>query len=90
MVRDSESRIVWEIGLESNFIKSAHILDQSGERVAALAKVRMGEAGFPTVDFSVYSPATAFAEMSVRKLTINKDIPDELFSVAVPSGYARQ
>lgn len=90
MVRDRESRIVWEVAPGSNTIKSAHILNQSGERVEALVHVRMGDAGFPTVDFSVFSPATASAEMIVRKLTINKEIPDELFSVAVPSGYARQ
>lgn len=90
MVRDSESRIVWEIGPESNSIKSAHILDQSRERIAALAHIRADDSGFRTVDFSVYSPTTASAEMLVRKLTINKDIPDELFSVAVPSGYSRQ
>lgn len=90
MVRDGESRIVWEVLSGSNTIKSAHILNQSRQRVEALARIQMGDSGFPSVDFSVFSPATASAEMLVRKLTINKDIPDDLFNVAVPSGYSRQ
>lgn len=90
MIRDRESRLVWEVASDSSRITSAHILSQSGERVEALVTVRGGDAGFPTLDFSVFSPATASAEMLVRKLTINKDIPDELFTVAVPSGYSRQ
>jgi hypothetical protein len=90
MIRDRGSRIVWEVVSDSSAIKSAHILSQSGERVEALVGIRDGEVGFPTVDFSVFSPATASAEMIVRKLTINKEIPDDLFNVAVPSGYSRQ
>jgi outer membrane lipoprotein-sorting protein len=90
MIRDRESRIVWEVAPDSTRIKSVHMLTQSGERVEALVTVRGDDVGFPTLDFSVFSPATASAEMIVRKLTINKDIPDELFTVAVPSGYSRQ
>jgi hypothetical protein len=90
MIRDRESRIVWEVASDSSMIKSAQILSQSGERVEASVTVRGGDVGFPTVDFSVFSPASASAEMIVRKLTLNKDIPDELFSVPIPSGYSRQ
>ena len=90
MIRDRKSRIVWEVAPDSSRIKSAHILSQSGERIEALVGIRDGEVGFPTVDFSVFSPATASAEMIVRKLTINKEISDDLFNVAVPSGYSRQ
>jgi hypothetical protein len=90
MVRDRESRIVWEVSSSSNAIKSAHILNRSGERVEASVRVEIASNGLSTVDFSVFSPTTASAEMVVRKLTTNKDIPDELFNVAVPSGYSRQ
>lgn len=89
MIRDGASRIVWEVDQDSAAIIGAQMLHPSGENIEAQAEIRVGDGGLPLVLFSVYSPAAATAEMVVRKLTLNREIPDDLFKVAVPAGYSR-
>lgn len=90
MIRDENTRLVWEVDPHSTSIRGAQVLTTNGQEVEALARIHKNDGGFVTVDFSVYSPASASAEMIVRKLTVNREIPEDLFKVAIPSGYTRQ
>ncbi len=87
MLREDSSRIVWDINQDSETIRGAQILDAAGEKIEAVALVEVGEGGLPLVRFSVFSPTSASAEMTVQRLTLNKDIPEDLFRVAAPADY---
>jgi hypothetical protein len=87
---DSRHHVAWSIQDGSSRIQAVELLDFSNEKVEAQAALQGNADGAPEINFSIYVPTRAKAQMIVRKLSLQKEIPDALFDVAIPSGYRRQ
>lgn len=86
---DPVAHIAWEVDADSSELQRAHFLSENGQAVLAIAE-RGERSGVRTVDFTIYKPVSATAQMQIRKLVPNPDIAESAFSVPVPPGYERE
>jgi hypothetical protein len=87
---DTRHHVAWEIDGVSRVVRAVQLLDINNERVEARAEIVAPEGRNAEIHFSIYKPISTSAQMIVRKLSLNPTVPDELFRVAVPSGYQRE
>lgn len=86
---DARHHVAWFLDQDSKRIQAVELLDSSNEKIEARAEIQGDALSAPEIHFSIYAPTRATAQMMVRKLTLQKEIPDALFDVAIPSGYRR-
>jgi hypothetical protein len=86
---DARHHVAWILEGDSKRIHAVELLDSLNEKIEARAEILGRAETTPEIHFSIYAPTQATAQMVVRKLTLQKEIPDTLFDVAIPSGYRR-
>jgi hypothetical protein len=90
-ISEGASTIVWHLRPDTFVIDGLELLDRGGRRVQISAEREAASPeGLPAVHLKIFKPLEARVEMLVKKLSIDPQLSEALFTVAVPKSYTER